>query len=174
MTGEERDGSGFRVGQGVDVHRFSPEADRALKLGGVEITGDGVRGLEGHSDADCATHAIADALLGAAGLGDLGRHFADTDARWAGADSLELLAIVMERVRSAGWQVMNADCTIVAEAPRLAPFVGEMGERLSAILRAPVNVKATRAEGMGALGRHEGIGATAVVLLTGSGTGGNT
>jgi 2-C-methyl-D-erythritol 2,4-cyclodiphosphate synthase len=157
--------SGFRIGQGIDVHRFSDDPNRPLVLGGVTITGAGIRGLEGHSDADVAAHAIADAVLGAAGLGDLGRHAPDTDPTWSGADSLGILTWVVELAGEAGWSPVNADCTVVAEAPKLAPYVAEMAERLGGVLRAPVNVKATRAEGLGALGRAEGIACTAVVLL---------
>lgn len=165
----------LRVGQGFDVHPFSDDPGRPLRLGGVEVTGPGARGLAGHSDADAVAHALADAVLGAAGLGDLGRHAPDTDGRWAGADSLAILALVVERARAAGWVAVNGDCTVVAERPRLAPFVDAMAERLGAVVGAPVNVKATRAEGLGAVGRGEGIACTAVVLLAavvGAGAGG--
>jgi len=158
----------LRVGQGIDVHPFSDDPSRRLVLGGVTITGDGVRGLAGHSDADAVSHAIADAVLGAAGLGDLGVHMPDTDERWSGADSLDILRQVVVLATGAGWVPVNADCTVVAERPRLAPHVAAMAERLSDALGAPVNVKATRAEGLGALGRAEGIACTAVVLLTGA------
>ncbi len=137
------------------------------------ITGKGARGLDGHSDADAVSHAIADAVLGAAGLGDLGRYAPDRDPRWEGADSLDLLGQMAELARLAGWVPINVDCTVVAERPLLAPFVGEMSKRLSGVVGVPVNVKATRAEGLGALGRAEGIACTAVVLmkrLTGTGT----
>jgi 2-C-methyl-D-erythritol 2,4-cyclodiphosphate synthase len=157
--------AGFRIGQGIDVHRFTDDPARTLVLGGVAITGPGIRGLEGHSDADVVAHAIADAVLGAAGLGDLGRHAPDTDPTWSGADSLDILTRVVELAGEAGWSPVNADCTVVAEQPKLAPYVTEMAERLGRVLRAPVNVKATRAEGLGALGRAEGIACTAVVLL---------
>ena len=155
----------LRVGQGIDVHAFSDDPARPLVLGGVVIAGDGVQGLDGHSDADAVSHAIADAVLGAAGLGDLGRHMPDTDAAWAGADSLDILRRVVALAADAGWRAVNADCTIVAERPRLAPYVATMAERLAVALGAPVNVKATRAEGLGALGRAEGIACTAVVLM---------
>jgi 2-C-methyl-D-erythritol 2,4-cyclodiphosphate synthase len=155
----------LRVGQGIDVHPFSDDPDRPLVLGGVVISGAGVRGLDGHSDADAVAHAVADAVLGAAGLGDLGRHAPDTDPAWAGADSIGLLERVVGLAAAAGWVPVNADCTVVAEQPRLAPHVSRMAERLGAALGAPVNVKATRAEGLGALGRAEGIACTAVVLL---------
>jgi 2-C-methyl-D-erythritol 2,4-cyclodiphosphate synthase len=156
----------LRIGQGIDVHRFSDDGARPLILGGVTITGEGARGLDGHSDADAVAHAVADAVLGAAGLGDLGRHAPDTDPQWRGADSLAILAAMVELAARAGWVPVNADCTVVAERPKLAPFVDQMAGRLAAVLGAPVNVKATRAEGLGALGREEGIGCTAVVLLT--------
>ncbi len=159
----------MRIGQGLDIHRFSDEPGRPLILGGVVITGDGARALAGHSDADAVAHAIADAVLGAAGLGDLGRHAPDTDPAWRGADSLEILARMVGLARLAGWAPVNADCTVVAERPRLAPFVDEMSGRLGAVFGAPVNVKATRAEGLGALGRAEGIACTAVVLLSSAG-----
>src|SRR5580658_4604441 len=108
-------GLGVRVGEGFDVHRFSDDVDRPLVLGGVVITGEGARGLVGHSDADALAHAVADAVLGAAGLGDLGSHAPDTDPRWRGADSIAILAEMVARARSAGWVVVNADCTVVAE-----------------------------------------------------------
>ncbi|HVC67081.1 MAG TPA: 2-C-methyl-D-erythritol 2,4-cyclodiphosphate synthase [Acidimicrobiales bacterium] len=158
----------LRVGQGVDVHPFSNDPARPLVLGGVVVAGDGVRGLAGHSDADAVCHAIADAVLGAAGLGDLGRHMPDTEAEWAGADSIEILRRVVALAADAGWVPVNADCTVTAERPRLAPHVPAMVDRLSGALGAPVNVKATRAEGLGALGRAEGISCSAVVLLSGS------
>jgi 2-C-methyl-D-erythritol 2,4-cyclodiphosphate synthase len=153
----------FRIGQGVDVHRFSPDPGRPLLLGGVVI--EGSRGLVGHSDADALCHALADAVLGAAGLGDLGRHFPDSDPHWAGADSTQLLATTVAMAAEAGFAPVNADCTVVAEAPRLAPHVDAMGERLTGLLGAPVSVKATRAESLGALGRAEGVACLAVVLL---------
>jgi 2-C-methyl-D-erythritol 2,4-cyclodiphosphate synthase len=161
----------LRIGQGVDVHPFSDDPVRPLVLGGVVITGDGVRGLAGHSDADAVSHAIADAVLGAAGLGDLGRHMPDTDPQWAGADSLGILRQAAVLAADAGWTPVNADCTVVAEQPHLARYLLDMAARLSAALGAPVNVKATRAEGLGALGRAEGIACTAVVLLAGSSVG---
>ncbi|MGH9109023.1 MAG: 2-C-methyl-D-erythritol 2,4-cyclodiphosphate synthase [Acidimicrobiales bacterium] len=153
----------MRIGQGFDVHRFSSDPSRRLVLGGVTI--EGGRGLDGHSDADALSHALADALLGAAGQGDLGRHFPDTDPSWAGADSLALLEEVVGMTGAAGFRPVNADCTVVAESPPLAPFVDRMAERLGAALGAPVSVKATRAEGLGALGRAEGVACLAVVLV---------
>jgi len=153
----------MRVGQGFDIHPFATAAGRPLVLGGVEVPGE--RGLAGHSDADAVAHALADALLGAAGLGDLGRHFPDADPAWAGADSLTLLASVVAMVGAEGLAVVNGDCTVLAERPRLADHLPEMSHRLSATVGAPVSVKATRAEGLGALGRAEGIACLAVVLL---------
>lgn len=159
-----------RVGQGFDVHAFSDDPDRRLVLGGV--TFEGSPGLVGHSDADVVAHACADALLGAAGLGDLGAHFPDTDPEWAGADSIELLAEVGRRVRAAGWEPANVDSAVVCEAPKLAPRRAAMEERLSAAVGAPVTVKANRAEGLGALGRAEGVACFAVALVEGSAGGG--
>lgn len=153
----------MRVGHGFDVHAFSDDPDRVLVLGGVTFAGE--RGLAGHSDADVVAHACADALLGAAGLGDLGRHFPDTDPRWADANSLTLLTEVVRMVAEAGWAVANVDCTVLAEAPRLAPRREAMEQGLTAAVAAPVTVKATTAEGLGAIGRGEGIAAQAVVLL---------
>lgn len=159
----------LRIGHGFDVHRFSDDPARPLILGGVVIAGEDARGLEGHSDADALAHAIADAVLGAAGLGDIGRWAPDTDPQWRGADSTALLARMSELARGAGWSVVNADCTVVADRPRLAPFVGQMAERLTEVLGGPVNVKATTAEGLGALGRAEGIACHAVVLMASEG-----
>jgi 2-C-methyl-D-erythritol 2,4-cyclodiphosphate synthase len=156
----------MRIGQGLDVHRFSDDPGRPLVLGGVVVAGEGAQGLDGHSDADVVAHAIADAVIGAAGLGDLGRPAPDTDPRWKGADSMELLATMVELVRHHGWSPVNADCTVVAERPRLAPSVEQMSANLAAVLGCPANVKATTAEGIGALGRSEGIACTAVVLLS--------
>lgn len=156
----------LRVGQGFDIHRFSGDPGRPLVLGGVTIPG--VTGLAGHSDADVVAHALADALLGATGLGDLGRHFPDDDPAWAGADSLVLLATVTSLVHDQGMTVVNADCTVVCERPRLAEHTDEMARRLGTAVAAPVSVKATRAEGLGTLGRVEGIACLAVVLVAGS------
>jgi 2-C-methyl-D-erythritol 2,4-cyclodiphosphate synthase len=153
---------GMRVGMGFDVHAFSDDPGRRLVLGGVLLEG---RGLAGHSDADVIAHAVADALLGAAGLGDLGQHFPDTDSAWAGADSLRLLSEVVERVAAAGWRPVNVDCAVVLEQPRLAPHREEMEQRLSAAVGASVSLKAGRAEGLGALGRGEGVACWAVALV---------
>ena len=154
----------FRVGQGYDVHRLV--AGRRLILGGVEIPHD--RGLLGHSDADALLHAITDALLGAAGLGDIGGMFLDTAAQWQGADSRVLLRGAMAAVREAGWQVGNVDATIIAQAPRIAPHVAAMRANIAADLGVDpgaVNVKGKTNERLGFEGRGEGIAAQAVVLL---------
>jgi len=153
----------LRIGQGYDVHAFSDDTGRPLVLGGVTIGGG--RGLAGHSDADVVAPALADALLGAAGLGDLGQHFPSSDETWSGADSIGLLTEVAARVAAAGYRVVNADCTVVAEGPRLSPHTGEMGKRLSEALGAPVSVKATSTDGLGSIGRGEGIASLAVALL---------
>jgi 2-C-methyl-D-erythritol 2,4-cyclodiphosphate synthase len=152
-----------RIGQGIDIHRFSEDPHRPLILGGVVI--EGARGLGGHSDADAVSHALADAILGAVGLGDLGRHFPDTDPVWEGADSVALLTEVVRMAAAEGFGCANADCTVVADTPRLSPHTAAMAARLGAVLGAPVSVKATRAEGIGALGRAEGIACLAVVLM---------
>lgn len=151
----------LRAGQGFDIHPFSEDPDRPLVLGGVHFEG---RGLSGHSDADVVCHAITDALLGAAGLGDIGSMFPDTDPEWEGASSLALLKAALQEL-SPDWRVLNVDCTVIAEAPSLAGRKAEMEGRLGGILRAPVSVKAKRGEGLGALGRREGIACLAVALL---------
>ena len=153
-----------RVGQGFDVHAFSDAPDRVLVLGGVVFEGE--PGLVGHSDADVIAHACADALLGAAGLGDIGQHFPDTDPTWAGADSIGLLTEVAGRVRDAGWEPGNVDCAVVCERPKLAPRRDAMQDRLTAAVGAPVTVKGNRAEGLGALGRAEGIACFAVAVVS--------
>lgn len=153
-----------RVGQGFDIHRFSDDADRALVLGGVTFVGE--RGLVGHSDADVIAHAVADALLGAAGLGDIGQHFPDTDPQWRGVDSLKLLRRVAEMVDEHGFSIGNVDCSVVCEVPKLAPHRAEMEQRLSDAAGAPITVKGRRAEGLGALGRSEGIACWAVAVIT--------
>lgn len=153
----------IRVGQGFDVHRFSDDPDRALVLGGVRI--EGTPGLVGHSDADVIAHACADALLGAAGLGDIGEHFPDTDPVWKGADSLRILEQVASMVRAQGWHIGNVDCSVVCEIPKLAPHRAEMQERLSQVAGAAITVKGRRAEGLGALGRREGIACWSSAVL---------
>ncbi|HLA33299.1 MAG TPA: 2-C-methyl-D-erythritol 2,4-cyclodiphosphate synthase [Rhodocyclaceae bacterium] len=154
----------FRVGHGFDVHALV--ADRPLILGGVEI--DYPKGLLGHSDADVLLHAITDAVLGAAGLGDIGGMFPDTDAQWAGADSRKLLRGAWQAVQRAGWRLGNLDATIIAQAPKIAPYVGEMRRHIAADLQASeaaVNIKGKTTERLGFTGRGEGIAAEAVVLL---------
>jgi 2-C-methyl-D-erythritol 2,4-cyclodiphosphate synthase len=153
----------MRVGQGFDIHRFSDDPERRLVLGGVVFAGE--RGLHGHSDADAVAHAVTDALLGAAGLGDIGEHFPDTDPQWKGADSLVLLRHAAGLVAAAGWMVGNVDCSVVCERPKLAPRRAEMQTRLSEAAGAPVTVKGRRAEGLGALGRGEGIACWAVAVI---------
>jgi 2-C-methyl-D-erythritol 2,4-cyclodiphosphate synthase len=153
-----------RIGSGYDLHRFGP-GDHVM-LGGVRIAHD--HGLVAHSDGDVVLHALMDALLGAAGAGDIGQHFPDTDARWAGADSRALLREVGRLIASRGFLIANCDVTLVAEAPRIAGHREAMCANIAADLgleRGRVNVKATTAEGLGALGRREGIAAHAVVLL---------
>jgi 2-C-methyl-D-erythritol 2,4-cyclodiphosphate synthase len=152
-----------RVGQGFDVHRFSDDPLRPLLLGGCRF--DGEPGLAGHSDADVVAHAVADALLGAAGLGDIGEQFPDSDRRWAGADSIELLRHVAAMVLAEGWVVGNVDAAVVCERPKLAPRRDEMQATLSAAAGGPVSVKGRRAEGLGAIGRGEGIACWSVALL---------
>ena len=153
-----------RVGQGFDVHPFVDDPDRPLILGGVTFPSE--RALQGHSDADVIAHACADALLGAAGLGDIGEHFPDTDPAWAGADSIELLAEASRRVRAAGWEPGNVDASVVTDHPKLAPARTQMQQNLSAAVGAPVTVKGRRPEGLGALGRGEGVACWAVAVVT--------
>jgi 2-C-methyl-D-erythritol 2,4-cyclodiphosphate synthase len=154
----------WRIGQGWDVHALVP--GRALVIGGTTIDHD--RGLLGHSDADVLIHAVIDALLGAAGLGDIGRHFPDTDPVYRGADSRVLLREACKRVRDAGWSVGNVDATVVAQSPKLAPYIASMVAHVSGDLgvsTAQVNVKAKTSERLGFAGRGEGIEAHAVVML---------
>ncbi|MGO9446765.1 MAG: 2-C-methyl-D-erythritol 2,4-cyclodiphosphate synthase [Thiobacillaceae bacterium] len=154
-----------RVGQGFDVHAF--ELGRRLVIGGVDIPHD--RGLAGHSDADVLLHAICDALLGAAALGDIGRHFPDADQRYKGIDSRELLREVVGRIASTGWRVVNVDATIIAQAPKMAPYIPVMVRTVAADLKLEcgrVNVKATTTEFLGFTGRKEGIAAQAVCLIS--------
>ena len=153
--------SSIRVGQGFDVHPWSDDAGRPLVLGGVPIPG--FPGLRGHSDADAVAHACTDALLGAAGLGDIGQHFPDTDPALAGADSIGLLASAAAAVRAAGWQLANIDCTLVLDQPRIAPLKAAMEENLSAAAGGPVTVTGKRTEGVAALA--EGVQCFAVALL---------
>jgi 2-C-methyl-D-erythritol 2,4-cyclodiphosphate synthase len=154
----------FRVGNGFDVHALVE--GRRLVLGGVEIPYE--RGLDGHSDADVLLHALCDAILGALGDGDIGRHFPDTGAEWKDADSRVLLRVVWQRARDAGFELGNADVTVIAQAPRLAPHIPRMVDNVAADLgaaRQQVNIKATTSERLGFTGRGEGIAALATVLL---------
>jgi 2-C-methyl-D-erythritol 2,4-cyclodiphosphate synthase len=154
----------FRIGEGWDTHALA--AGRKLIIGGVEIAHP--MGLLGHSDADVLLHAITDALLGAAALGDIGTHFPDTDERFKGADSIALLAEAARRVRAQGWQIGNVDSTVIAQAPRLMPHIAAMRERIAAALGlalGQVNVKAKTAEKMGPVGQGLSIEARAIVLL---------
>ena len=154
----------MRIGQGFDVHPLA--AGRKLIVGGVEIAHH--KGLEGHSDADVLLHAICDALLGAAGLGDIGRHYPDTDAAYAGADSRELLRDVARKLKEKKLRVVNIDATILAQAPRMAPHMPRMSANIAADLgieQSSVNIKATTTESLGFVGRLEGIAAQAVALL---------
>ena len=156
----------IRVGQGFDIHRFedSPTPGRVLVLGGQQFPGE--RTLAGHSDADVIAHAVADALLGAAGMGDIGEHFPDTDAKWKNADSIEILRAVAGMLTNAGWTIGNVDCSVVCESPKLAPKRDAMQVSLSNAAGAPVTVKGRRAEGLGALGRSEGIACFASAVVT--------
>lgn len=154
----------MRSGIGYDIHRF--EEGRRLVLGGLEFPRE--TGLVGHSDADVLLHAIIDALLGGAGLGDIGRHFSPDDPQWAGADSGALMARTCEMIRDAGFEVVNVDTTVIAERPRLAEHLDEMRNRIAGVLgidRLRVNVKATTNEGIGDIGRGEAIAAIAIVSL---------
>ncbi len=156
----------MRVGMGYDSHRFA--AGRPLVLGGVTIPSD--RGLLGHSDADALTHAVIDAVLGAAAAGDIGSHFPDTDPAWRRADSMELLRIAHAAAAREGWRVCQVDATVILEAPKLQPWIRDMAARLSDALGLPagqVSVKAKTNEGMGFVGRGEGVAALAVALLCG-------
>ena len=156
----------IRIGQGYDTHVFDQQ--RRLVLGGVEIPCER-GGLRGHSDADVLTHAVASALLGSLALGDLGKHFSDQDAQWKDANSLDLLARIVTLVHAKDFRVVNCDCTVVAQEPRLASYVDAMVQKLADCLQVTVgqvSVKATTAEGLGALGRVEGMAAQAVVLVS--------
>lgn len=155
---------GLHIGHGYDVHAFAP--NRRLVLGGVDVPYD--RGLDGHSDADVVAHALADAILGAARLGDIGRLFPDTDPAFLGADSMVLLAKVMEVVRAAGFELVDCDCTIAAQAPKLSPYRDQMRANLAkaaGVYVSAVGLKATTTERLGFVGREEGIAAWAVALL---------
>jgi 2-C-methyl-D-erythritol 2,4-cyclodiphosphate synthase len=152
------------VGHGFDVHRIGNDPGRPLVLGGCIFPG--LPGLVGHSDGDAVAHAVSDALLGATGLGDLGQIFPDTDPAFEGADSVELLRRVASMAHDEGWEIGNADCSVVCETPRLAPLRDQMQRRLGDALGAPVSVKGRRAEGLGAIGRGEGVMCFAAVVVT--------
>ena len=155
----------IRVGQGCDIHALVP--GRRMILGGVDIAHHA--GLLGHSDADALLHAITDALLGAAALGDIGRHFPDTDARYRGADSRQLLRATVELLAAAGWRVGNVDATIIAQQPKMAPYLPQLVANIAADLQVPagcVNIKAKTAERLGFVGRTEGVATEAVVLIS--------
>lgn len=158
----------LRIGHGYDAHRFAePSDNRPLMLGGIEVPHD--RGLLAHSDGDALIHALCDALLGAVALGDIGRHFPDTDQAYKNADSTVLLQRVLGLVKNLGWSVVNADMTILAQSPRMAPHINMMRSCLAALLEVEldaVNVKASTTEGMGFVGRKEGLETHAVVLLS--------
>lgn len=154
----------FRIGHGFDVHRFG--AGDHIRVGGVAI--DYPMGVVAHSDGDVLLHAVCDALLGAAGLGDIGRHFPDDDPQFADADSRQLLRDVEQKIRAAGWELANLDATVIAQAPRMAPHIAAMRANLASDLKvaeAAVNIKATTTEGLGYLGAGEGLAAHAVVLI---------
>ncbi|EPD49498.1 2-C-methyl-D-erythritol 2,4-cyclodiphosphate synthase [Paenisporosarcina sp. FSL H8-0542] len=154
----------FRVGQGFDVHEFAE--NRPLILGGVTIPYE--KGLIGHSDADVLLHTVTDAALGAIGEGDIGRHFPDTDPEFKDADSAKLLAYIWNIVEEKGYKLGNVDCTIIAQAPKMAPYINQMRDRIAQLLNAEptqVNVKATTTEKLGFTGRGEGIAAQATILL---------
>ena len=155
-----------RVGQGFDIHRFVDESDtnRKLILGGVHFVNE--RGLVGHSDADVIAHSVAEAILGACGLGNIGEHFADTDPKWKDVDSLQILANVSKMARDNNFEIGNIDCSVVCEQPKISVHRDEMQKKLSAAVGAPVTVKGRRAEGLGALGRSEGIACWAVAVVT--------
>ncbi|HIX43115.1 2-C-methyl-D-erythritol 2,4-cyclodiphosphate synthase [Kurthia sp. 3B1D] len=154
----------FRVGQGFDVHEFAE--GRPLIIGGIEVPSD--KGLLGHSDADVLLHTVTDAALGAIGEGDIGHHFPDTDPEWEGADSAKLLSFIWDKVEAKGYTLGNVDCTIMAQAPKMAPYIEQMRNRIAELLHAEpsqVNVKATTTEKLGFVGRKEGIAAMATILL---------
>ena len=155
-----------RVGQGFDIHRFVDESDtnRKLILGGVHFVNE--RGLVGHSDADVIAHSVAEAILGACGLGNIGEHFADTDPKWKDVDSLQILANVSKMARDNNFELGNIDCSVVCEQPKISVHRDEMQKKLSAAAGAPVTVKGRRAEGLGSLGRSEGIACWAVAVVT--------
>ena len=167
-TSDQRRATDFRIGIGYDIHRLAE--GRPLILGGIKVPHE--RGLVGHSDGDALLHAVADALLGACALGDIGRHFPDTDERFRGADSAVLLGRVLELVVDAGWRPVNVDANIIAQEPRLAPVMDEMRDRIASLLSLPVeavSVKARTSEGLGVIGSGQAIAVQAAVLVASSG-----
>lgn len=158
-----QDATTIRIGHGFDVHRFSDDPTRMLVLGGVNINGG--RGLHGHSDADVVLHAIVDAVLGASGRGDIGQHFPDTDPKWSGVASSVIATQVRELLATNFWRVGNVDCTVVCEEPKISPFRDAMQNRCTELFGAPVTIKGKRAEGLGAIGRAEGIACWANALV---------
>ena len=152
----------FRIGQGIDIHAFSEDPQRKMVLAGVQFDGPG---LEGHSDADLVAHACMDALLGAVGLGDLGECYPDTDEQYIDADSMSLLAETVSVLHAEGWEVVNLDCSVIAESPSLSLYRNEMERRLGSVLGGSVRVTGRRPEGLGSLGRGEGMSCLAVVLV---------
>ena len=155
--------STFRIGQGFDVHPFSKDSDRPLIIGGEILPGPG---LDGHSDADLLSHAIADALLGAAGLDDIGQRFPDTDPSFSNANSLELLKNVVELLEEEDWEICNVDCNVIIETPKLSEYKNSIQDRISKILNAPVTVKGRSSEGLGFIGEGEGAACLVVALIS--------
>ena len=154
--------STFRIGQGFDVHPFSSDDDRPLIIGGETLPGPG---LDGHSDADLLAHATADALLGAAGLDDIGQRFPDTDPSFSNANSMELLKNVVESLNEEGWEICNVDCNVIIEKPKIQPYKKDIEKRMSDILKSPVTVKGRRSEGLGFIGKGEGAACFAAALI---------
>ena len=152
----------FRIGQGFDVHPFSQDPARPLIIGGEILPGPG---LEGHSDADLLAHATADALLGAAGLEDIGHYFPDTESSTLNANSMEILKTVVELINKEGWEVCNVDCNVIIEKPKIQPYKKDIEKRMSDILKSPVTVKGRRSEGMGFIGKGEGAACFAAALI---------
>ena len=152
----------FRIGQGFDVHPFSQDPARPLIIGGEILPGPG---LEGHSDADLLAHATADALLGAAGLEDIGHYFPDTESSNLNANSMEILKTVVELINKEGWEICNVDCNVIIEKPKIQPYKKDIEKRMSDILKSPVTVKGRRSEGLGFIGKGEGAACFAAALI---------
>ena len=155
--------STFRIGQGFDVHPFSEDPERTLIIGGETLPGPG---LDGHSDADLLAHATADALLGAAGLDDIGQQFPDTDSSFSNANSMDLLKNVVQLLKDEGWEVCNEDCNVILEEPKLSLYKNNIQDRMSKLLDAPVAVKGRSSEGMGFIGKKEGAACLVVALIS--------